>query len=56
MKRNKLALRHSLQCVRWIMAFGLIIALSQDAASQDRRVSSDFQCRIHDHGTSAPGG
>src|SRR5918997_357876 len=38
MKRNKLALRYSLQCVRWIMAFGLIIALSQDAASQDRRV------------------
>ncbi len=38
MKRNKLALRCSLQCVRWIMAFGLIIALSQDAASQDRRV------------------
>src|SRR5919107_3362689 len=37
MKRNKLALRCSLQCVRWIMAFGLIIALSQHAASQDRR-------------------
>ena len=38
MKRNRLALHYSLQCVRWIMAFGLIIALSQDAASQDRRV------------------
>ena len=38
MKRNKLALRYSLQCIRWIMALGLIIALSQDAASQDRRV------------------
>src|ERR671918_677736 len=38
MKRNKLALRYSLQCIRWIMALGLIIALSQDVASQDRRV------------------
>ena len=38
MKRKKLLRRYSLQCVHWITALGLIIALSQDAASQDRRV------------------
>ena len=40
MKRKKLLQRYSLMCVVWIMAFGLIVVLSQDAASQDRRVKA----------------
>ena len=38
MKRKKLLRLYSFKCVRWIMAFGLIVVLSSDAASQDRRV------------------
>ena len=38
MKRKKHLPLCSWTCVGWIMAFGLIIVLSQDAASQDRRV------------------
>jgi hypothetical protein len=38
MKRKKILRLYSLTCVGWIMAFGLIVVLSQDAASQDRRV------------------
>ena len=38
MKRKKILRLYSLTCVGWIVALGLIVVLSQDAASQDRRV------------------